>query len=194
MSAAAAIDAGLDFGWSPPKQSAFVKSNFARVADDHYPTIDARCLNALLACRPLPTNVWEPCSPGGSALADQLEAAGHVVERGVNVLVEDPPPGCRDAVTNPPYAKPICNQIVFRLVELVRSGALDSAAVLVRSQWDHAGSRAPILGGWPFAGLVRLRFRPWWSEERKKSPIHSYQWAVWDRDHLDPPTVQYFPR
>jgi hypothetical protein len=166
----------------------FVHSNFDREPDDHYPTIDPRCVSALLSAWDIPYKVWEPCAPNGSAIADQWPTK---MIMGADALNDPVPIGCKSAVTNPPYTTTICNAITGRFRGLVADGQLTVAAFLLRSQWDHAKSRQALLGSEPFAGLVRLRFRPWWSEDRSKQPIHSYQWVVFDSRHKGPPIVKY---
>ena len=42
-----------------------------------------------------------------------------------------------------------------------------------------------------FAGATRLQFRPYWSSERKHSPIHSYQWLVWKHRVDGFPVLKY---
>jgi hypothetical protein len=169
----------------------FVHSGFERRAGDEYPTIDARCVNALLESWDIPGPTWEPCAPNGSGIA---AAWWTTMVYGADALTDAVPPGCRSAVTNPPYKTALCMAIVGRLRDLVDAGKLDVAALLLRSQWDHAVGRAELLDAPPFAGLVRLRFRPWWSESRDSAPIHSYQWVVFDRRHRGEPVTRYWPR
>jgi hypothetical protein len=99
-------------------------------------------------------------------------------------------PHIRSVVTNPPYKRPDVDDITARLIQHVRQGDIDLAAILVRSAWDCAKSRA---GYWdkPFAGVVRLQFRPIWFEERKAAPIHNFQWLIWDRRHRVLPVIRF---
>lgn len=157
----------------------FVQTRFERRENDHYPTVDPRCLDALLANWDMPVRAEDPCvGPNGeSALIDQrpeLFRFGPV----------------RSVITNPPYDKKVVDGIVTGIVDRVRSGELVAAAILVRASWDQAKSRAP-LRRYPFAGLIRLTFRPWWPDSREKSPIHNYQWMVWDRRHVGEPVVRH---
>lgn len=173
----------------------FVHSRFERRVDDNYRTIDDRCVRALRETWDIPGPIWEPCAPNGSGIAD---AWGGTAVYGTDALTDPVPDGCRSAVTNPPYKTKICVAIVTRLRDLVAAGELDVAALLLRSQWDHAPGRlmerAELLDFPPYAGLIRLRFRPWWSDSREKTPIHSYQWVVFDRRHEGEPVTRYWPR
>lgn len=174
----------------------FVHSGFERRPGDEYPTIDPRCVAALRERWDIPGPVWEPCAPNGSAIADAWPG-GMVL--GSDALSDPVPDGCRSAVTNSPFKTKLCVAIVSRFRDLVADGHLDVAAFLLRSQWDHAPGRteamerAQILDRPPYAGLIRLRFRPWWSDDRGSSPIHSYQWVVFDRRHRGEPVVRYWP-
>jgi hypothetical protein len=37
-----------------------------------------------------------------------------------------------------------------------------------------------------YYGQIKLRFRPWWSEERTAQPIHNYVWHVWRWNEAGP--------
>jgi len=170
----------------------FVQSKFERRPDDNYQTIDERCVVALGESWDIPGPVWEPCAPDGSGIA---AAWPDRVICGSDAMTDPVPDDARSIITNTPYKTKVCNAMVTRLSGFVADGSLDVAAFLYRSQWDHAGGiRAKMLDEPPFAGLVRLRFRPWWSEDRDSSPIHSYQWVIFDRRHIGEPVVRYWPR
>lgn len=171
---------------------AFVHSGYDRIPNDDYQTIDKRCIQALLESWDIAGPIWEPCAPHGSGIAD---AWPFDVSPGRDALTDLPAPWAFFAVTNPPYTTAICVAIARRLRSLVADGRLIAAALLLRSQWDHRStSGAELLEGPPFAGLIRLRFRPWWSQERTASPIHSYQWLIFDNRHDREPIVRYWPR
>lgn len=170
----------------------FVHSRFPRKPDDDYRTLDPRCVEALLASWDFRGPIWEPCAPNGSGIAEAWPWPAHCSG---DALRAAPPAGVRYAVTNPPYKTALCVAIVGRLVQLVADGSLDAAAVLLRSQWDHrstAGSE--LIGVPPHACMIRLRFRPWWSEKRDSNPIHAFQWAVFDRRHAGEPVTRYWPK
>ena len=165
----------------------FVESNFPRHANDHYPTIDGRCLDALLEAWDVPSGrLYDACvgENGESGLVDQRPD-----------LFTDDFSNAQAIVTNPPYKRGLVDLVVSALVGHVQSDPkIIMAACLLRTQWDHAKGRSHLFDSEPFAGLVRLRFRPWWSEDRSKTPIHSYQWVIWDRRHSGEPVVRYWPK
>ena len=157
-------------------------------------SIDPRCAAALVDSLYIPGAIWEPCAAKGSALADELERLlDEAVCRSSNAL-QKPPGVCRASVTNPPYGLPVCNQIVQHLRDCVADGELDMAAILLRTQWDHGKRRSRLLDHPPFAGSIRLRFRPWWWKTRRAQPIHDFQWLIFDRRHQGEPIIRYWPR
>ena len=44
-----------------------------------------------------------------------------------------------------------------------------------------------------YRGQTRMRFRPWWSGDRKAQPIHNYVWHVW-APGVGEPVIRYWPR
>ena len=157
----------------------FVTSGYARFADDHYPTIDRRCIDALFLGWDVPLPALDPfCSTPETALAPAQVGDLHDASQ------------YRSLVTNPPYARPLVDDLVRASVQKVKDGHVEMAALLMRSQWDHAKTRVDLLDA-PFACSLRLLFRPYWVEERKASPIHNYQWLIWDRRHEGPPTIRH---
>lgn len=167
--------------------NAYVKSNFERNPDDHYPTIDDRCVRALWESWSIPTPIWEPCAPTGSGIADAWP--GEVICTGKDA---DQPDGFRSIVTNPPYDRAIVDGIVESIVERIGYHGAEVAALLMRTAWDHARSRRCLFDHPSYAGQVKMRFRPWWSEDRTKQPIHNYVWHIWDRRHRGEPVVRYW--
>jgi hypothetical protein len=158
----------------------FVHSRFERREADNYQTVDPRCLEALLGAWGVPGPAEDPCvsEAGESALISQAPW-----------LFGGGPP--KSVVTNPPYKLSVVDAVVGKHVDRVRSGELVLAAFLVRGSWDQAVRREVLLDEPPFAGLVRLRFRPWWTDSRDKQPIHNYQWLVFDGRHRGDPVVRY---
>ncbi len=157
----------------------YVTSGYARFEDDHYPTIDPRCMKALLSGWDIPFPALDPfCSSPETGLApaqvgDLRDASQY-----------------RSVVTNPPYARNIVNDLVSQCVDKVKSGDVEVAALLMRLQWDCAKSRVALFES-PFACSLRLLFRPYWLTERKSSPIHNYQWLIWDNRWEGPPTIRH---
>ena len=157
----------------------YVASNFPRVADDNYVTVDPRCISVLCNNWDIPSGAVDPCTRGGDSGLRPVIAGAFSSLAEANV---------RAAITNPPYRLPDVDLIHKKLIQLVVDDELDVAATLMRVQWDCAKRRADYWQ-WPFAASIRLQFRPWWSDNRSKQPIHSYQWLVWDRRHNGRPMV-----
>lgn len=180
------------------KLPAFVHSGRERLEDDNYQTVDPRCAQALREAWPVPTPCWDPCAPSGSGLAAGWPGAFVCTGDALNDPVPD---GVSSAVFNPPYVRPLVDQIVWRMRDLVLSGDLVLAAALLRPQWDYAPGdpkgptplRAELFDRPPFAGKVQLRFRPWWSDQRSTGGIHHSQWIIFDRRHRAEPVVRYWP-
>lgn len=184
------VSAQQSFEGGDIKLPAFVHSGRERLEDDNYQTIDPRCAQALREAWPIPTPCWDPCAPTGSGLAAGWPGAFVCTGDALN---EPVPAGAVSAVFNPPYARPLVDQIVERMWRLVADGQLVVAAALLRPQWDYAPTREHLFDGPPYAGKVQLRFRPWWSEEHDKQPIHHSQWIIFDRRHRAEPVVRYWP-
>ncbi len=168
------------------KFNAFVTSKYTRRMGDHYPTVDPRCIKALL-------NTWgdhittpavDVCTTRG--IASPLLPA-------VSGDLKDMLGAYRTVITNPPYRRPLVDKIVNLIVDSVEDNHIDLAAILVRISWDAAKTRKHLFcGNKNYAGKTILLFRPFWSAERKASPIHNYQWLVWRKTNtLCDPIVKY---
>jgi hypothetical protein len=160
----------------------FANSAYERHENDHYPTIDERCLIALQSAWDVPTPAYDWCvGPNGES--GLVEQAPYLFTDQIN--------SARAIITNPPYRKDIVDEVMTLIVGCVGKGECVMAAALLRTQWDHAKTRAQFFDHPHFAGLLRLRFRPWWTTDRKASPIHNYQWVIWDERHSGEPVVRY---
>ena len=166
----------------------FVQSGYNRIAGDFYPTIDDRCINGLLHHVKPAGLIVDPCAPDGSGIVDQLTAAGFDAV------------GLPDAmgefigewiITNPPYDRRIVDKIIRRQLDRLEAGEFRGMAVLLRSGFDHAKSRKWLFDSPLYAGQIKLRFRPFWSQDRKASPIHNYVWHLWQIDMAGAPVVLY---
>jgi hypothetical protein len=159
-------------------QSPYVKSQFARVPDDYYPTIDPRCVKALVKDIPGIWDVVDVCAPMGSGIVDEFLSHGITAGRIGDAFQTDVK--ARWIVTNPPYVRPLVDKIIARQIERIEAGEVFGLAVLVRSTFDHARSRTRLFrDNRYYAGQVKLLFRPWWNVEHTASPIHNYVWQVW---------------
>lgn len=161
----------------------FVKSNFERVPGDYYPTIDKRCVDAFLQIFVPQYRIIDPCSPNGSGIVDAL------VKRGHNAVCAADAFGdlmfCEWIVTNPPYERGLVDRIINRQIERVEKGEAQALAVLLRSGFDHAKSRATMFDSPLYAGQIKLRFRPWWSTDHAQAPIHNFVWQIWRNEYTD---------
>jgi hypothetical protein len=168
-------------------QPPYVHSNYERRELDHYPTIDPRCIDALLATWPIQGRIVDVCAPQGSGIVDRL------VELGRNAVCDDFDTVASWVVTNPPYKRGLVDEIAAAAVAHVSNSRVQGAAFLMRASWDLAACRSALFASPMYAGQTRMRFRPWWSEERKAQPIHNYVWHVWTPSRTAEPVVRYWP-
>lgn len=186
------------------KQSPYMNSNFARVEDDFYKTIDTRCVDGLLHFVKNITAAVDICAPSGSGIVERL------VERGC------PAWGVGDAfcdskdlryhvgqidactpdwiVTNTPYKLSEVDRIILRQIERVKNREITGAAFLLRTGFDHAAKRDFMFSNPLYMGQIKLCFRPWWNTSRDKSPFHSYAWQIFRYDGrlFDPIVLHYY--
>jgi hypothetical protein len=103
----------------------FVQSNYRRIPNDDYQTIDERCLRGLLETWDIRGIIGDPChSEGRSELVKQARMAGH------DAFCVDPETYRYDdkrfthwLVTNPPYSPPaLLNSILETSIALVNEG------------------------------------------------------------------------
>lgn len=172
------------------KKIPYVHSSYARIPDDNYQTIDQRCVDAFLKhYDPVDSLIVDVCAPNGSGIVERFQ------ELGYNAV------GCKDAfmsgikarwiVTNPPYKKGLVDRIMRRQIKRIKDGEVIAVAALLRTNFDHAKGRTDMFDSVYYYGQIKMRFRPWWSVERKASPIHNYVWHIWRYETLDYPIVLY---
>lgn len=172
---------------SPGQKHTVYKSAHPRRADDHYPTIDLRCVQGLTRSIMLTEPIVDCCAPNGSGIIDGLKSLGYDNSFGVpDALVGKLASPARWVVYNPPYKRDIVDKIISRQIERVKSREIDGAAALLRSTFDHAGNRNEMFRDCPYYfGQIKLCFRPIWIEpnpdEKKTSPFWNYVWHVWTR-------------
>ena len=165
---------------SMPTIKPFVKSNYERRPNDHYPTIDDRAVVAL-------NNSWDVVTP---AIDPCVGTDPTPLWPATNGTFRDMKGSAQCVITNPPYKKGDVDLIMDTLITAVIEKDIVMLAALVRVQWDCAKTRRHMFLP-PYAGCIRLQFRPWWSSDRKASPIHNYQWLIWDNRHTGEPIIRY---
>jgi len=158
----------------------YVHSNYSRAADDFYPTIDERCIYGFLEHYQPAGLCVDICAPNGSGIVKTLNECGY---RAIGL-----PDAFADniradwIVTNPPYSRPLVDEIITRQIKRVEALEVYGLAILLRANFDFAKSRVSMFSHPTYAGQIKLRFRPWWSESRKHQPIHNYVWQLWTAD------------
>lgn len=170
------------------KKVPFVHSNYPRVPDDFYPTLDPRCVYGLLEHFEPKNLCIDVCAPNGSGIVDTLTACGYKAAGLPNAFVDNL--RATWIITNPPYKRGLVDKIIMRQIERVVKGDVFWLAVLLRSNFDFAKSRQAMFEHPNYLGQIKLRFRPYWSADRKAQPIHNYVWQLWSRD-AEYPTVLY---
>ena len=155
----------------------FVHSNFARVPNDFYPTIDSRCVYGFLEHFTPDGLCVDVCAPEGSGIVDTLKECGHNAAGLPDAFAESVT--AQWIVTNPPYKRGLVDEIINCQIKRVENGEVFGLAVLLRSNFDFAKGRQAMFEHPLYFGQIKLRFRPWWSESREAQPIHNYVWQVW---------------
>ena len=184
-------------------------SQFERLADDNYFTIDAPWIIPAL-CRAINIEgpILEPCA-GRGHMVRKLRALGFDVSAAdlhayENPLVPDIEAsagvfdlkslrGYRWLVTNLPYADQ--DGILTQVLPIAaRDGC--TVATLARSEWTSAKERSALVHENPrFAGEIALTRRPRWIEHRpgteQKSPRHWFSWFIWSPDLVAEPFLRF---
>jgi len=176
------------------KKVPFVHSNYERIDDDNYQTIDPRCTQALVETLQLSggITVADVCAPQGSGIIDYFE--------GTNIKTKM----CKDAfqdfvssdwvITNPPYARNIVDKIIYRQIQRLVDGDVKlGVAMLLRTSFDHAKTRKPMFQECRhYAGQLKMTFRPIWFDDGDSTPIHNYSWQLWQKNWDRQPQVWYW--
>lgn len=180
----------LRFGiMSGMRRVAYVHSRYKRVEGDNYQTVDKRCVDSFLEWF-VPEGVCiDVCSPEGSGIVDRLVERGYEARGVRDAFVKHLQ--CSWVITNPPYKRPLVDKIIERQVERLESKEVEGVAVLLRANFDLARCRTWLFGNPLYYGQVRMRFRPWWTGERDKQPIHNFVWQIWRRREFLYPIVMY---
>jgi len=164
----------------------YVHSGYARKENDDYQTVDERCVTALVDTLKT-SDLWlmetskiiDICGSHGSGIVRSLSNLGYNASAAPEAFVAHTADWI---ITNPPYDRAIVDKYVGHVLGHIDSGYVKHAAFLMRSNWDMAQSRADFFDNIYYHGQIRMRFRPWWSEERKAQPIHNYVWHIWSEE------------
>lgn len=178
------------------KNNPFVKSNYKRRKNDHYPTIDTRCVDALLDSNlSLFNYVWDCCSINGSGILDRLRHHKKIVYQGKDAFTLNPSKGKRIEwiISNPPYERSKVIKIIEFQVARLNIGQISGVAMLLRTGFDHAKAYQKLFRDCPYyAGQIKLTFRPVWIKGKPiASPIHNYVWHIWQKTAQGLPFVIY---
>jgi hypothetical protein len=155
----------------------FVHSNFERVANDFYPTIDSRCVYGFLEHFTPDGLCVDVCAPDGSGIVDTLKACGYKADGLPDAFAENII--AQWITVNPPYKRGLVDEIINRQIQRLENKEVYGLAVLLRSNFDFAKGRKAMFDHPLYYGQIKLRFRPWWSEDRTAQPIHNYVWQLW---------------
>lgn len=145
--------------------------------------------------------VWEPACASGQ-MASVLSGSKASVRRtdisidpSQDFLALNDALDCNIIITNPPYelAREFCEH-ALGLMQPARG----AVAMLLRTDFDNAVSRAHLFGGCPaFSKKLVLTKRIAWFVEAdgkpKASPSFNHAWYIWDWKHQGPPTISYGP-
>lgn len=165
----------------------YVHSNFERIADDNYQTIDGRCVQALVDTVSLGGLIVDCCSPSGSGIVGFLKEKNFLALGLGNAF------GVIEAtwiVSNPPYVRGLVDKIIN--AQINRIGEVEGVCMLLRNNFDFAKSRYEMFTSHLYWGQIHMMFRPWWSEDRKAQPIHNYVWHIWRLGAGKEPVVKYW--
>ena len=165
----------------------YVQSGYARIDDDNYQTLDKRCVKALNDSVRLSSMICDCCSPNGSGIVSDL------IELGYNAFgVPDAFQENIDAhwiVSNPPYKRPLVDDIINAQLARLNGGKVRAVAMLLRNNFSFAKTRWDMFEKNPYYAMeIKMAFRPWWSEDRSKQPIHNFVWHIWltNKQNVDP--------
>jgi hypothetical protein len=166
-------------------------SGYERKERDLYETPEWVTL-ALVPHLPRRAIITEPAA-GSGKMVRALASAGYTViasdiDSGVDFLAAHE---CEEAiVTNPPYA--LAYEFIMHALD--RTEGAGYVAMLLRTDFDHAATRANLFGrNGLFAKKLVLTKRIKWFEDSKGSPSFNHAWFIWDWKHEGAPTLAYGP-
>jgi hypothetical protein len=168
------------------------ESGYERKALDQYETPSWVTLALVPHLPGINGVIWEPACGGGKMVAALRQAGfdvlGSDIADGVDFLHHLlPRSGINPIITNPPYA--LAREFIERALHC---GDVRVVAMLLRTDFDHAATRAHLFAGSPmFAKKVVLTKRIRWFEDSSGSPSFNHCWMIWDRQHRGEPTLAY---
>lgn len=179
---------------------ALYESNYERTEGDRYwtePWVTRALMETYLDDR-IGSGVWEP-AVGRGDIQRELEKHYYRVF-GSDIDISESPEGSVEIdfftgpipelypltggiVSNPPYN--LAQEFIEKALEYSEKLDLPVVAMLLRSEFKHAKSRAHLFGpGSGYACEVVLTTRPrwdWWFRDTPKaSPRHNFSWFIWD--------------
>ncbi len=142
--------------------------------------------------------IWEPACASGQMSAALMPTGILIIESDIeplecgeraDFLTCEPVQDCDAIITNPPYDK--AKEFIQHALQVTyRTGGL--VAMLLRTDYDHAKTRAHLFDAPPFAKKVVLRKRIKWFDGGS-SPSFNHAWFIWDHQHRGPATIGYAP-
>lgn len=171
----------------------YVHSNYERISDDNYQTVDSRCVRALVETVHLSRHekIVDCCAPSGSGIVDALNEMRYQafgVPDAFGVFEAD------SVVFNPPYKRGLVDKIINAQID--RLGDVQDVAVLLRNNFDFAKSRYLMFTSPYYYGQIHMMFRPIWIKPvagaKKIEPIHNFVWHIWRFGAGKEPVVKYW--
>lgn len=167
----------------------YVHSNYERIADDNYQTVDPRCIRALVDTIYISRQqrIVDCCAPNGSGIVDELQRLDYIsygIEDAFEYVKAD------WIVSNPPYKRGLVDKIINAQID--RLPNVEGVAMLLRNNFDFAKSRYGMFATPYYYGQIHMMFRPWWSEDKKAQPIHNFVWHIWRMGAGKEPVVKYW--
>lgn len=169
-------------------------SGYERKERDLYET-PSWVTEALLPHLPKSMVIWEPACASGKMVA-ALRSGGHAVD-GTDIDMGEEADflnikgtAAAAIITNPPYE--LAREFIEHALYLMHRGGL--VAMLLRTDFDHAKTRAHLFAGCPsFCKKIVLTKRIKWFEESKGQPSFNHAWFIWDSKHSGVPSLAYAP-
>jgi hypothetical protein len=141
-----------------------------------------------------PECVWEPACGSGKMLRMLEMLDAEVVGTDIHETGEDFLSFVMTAadaiITNPPYE--LATDFIDHALMLTEP-CKGQVMMLLRTDFDHANTRARLFKSQTFAKKIVLTKRIRWFEDSKGSPSFNHAWFIWDWRHQGAPTLAYGP-